>query len=315
LRHNSPIQTLCFAINRDTSTIITGDNSGALISWNTFTRRKSLEWVGHRILHGVFHLDVYNGHIISQGREGVLKFWDENMSPRRCLVTESSGFCRFCVGFGFIVSPGENPDQLFLYKLEDLEYKELLPPPISEKTGMCMCVKLISAIYLLALFENGTLYSFNVDIFEWVEELTIKLHDDVPMRFDVVLKVKNEKLENETMKVHGVSCSAENYISAFSLDLTNKVSKYIRKVSVGSSSGKPGYSDICIRNDCRIFACASWSGDIHVIDWYKMSKLATLRHHKGVVSCLAFSSDNLLLASGGEDSQVALWSLYPPKNK
>ncbi len=46
-----------------------------------------------------------------------------------------------------------------------------------------------------------------------------------------------------------------------------------------------------------------------VWDPIKGLKLHQLEHHQRYVTCVAFSSDGTLLASGSNDKQVALWKL------
>lgn len=71
----------------------------------------------------------------------------------------------------------------------------------------------------------------------------------------------------------------------------------------------PGIDDITIRCDGRIWATAGWDGRLRLFDAKKGNALAVLKHHRGGIHSVAFAQDGLL-ASGGDDRGIALWSLY-----
>lgn len=71
----------------------------------------------------------------------------------------------------------------------------------------------------------------------------------------------------------------------------------------------PGIDDITIRCDGRIWATAGWDGRVRLFDAKKGNALAILKHHRGGIHTVAFATDGLL-ASGGDDRGIALWSLY-----
>lgn len=107
----------------------------------------------------------------------------------------------------------------------------------------------------------------------------------------------------------GFSGSADESLAAFDVSLP--------KGSIGLAQqlrlpGKPGIADVAVRPDGRIAASAGWDGKIRVWHGRKRTPLAVLRWHSQQVACVSFSRDNKLLAAGGRDNHISLWSLYPP---
>lgn len=74
----------------------------------------------------------------------------------------------------------------------------------------------------------------------------------------------------------------------------------------------PGVDDIEIRCDGRIWATAGWDGRVRLFDAKKRTPLAVLKHHKNGIHAVSFAPDGLL-ASGGDDRGIAIWSLYRKK--
>ncbi|OHT04847.1 hypothetical protein TRFO_27651 [Tritrichomonas foetus] len=70
-----------------------------------------------------------------------------------------------------------------------------------------------------------------------------------------------------------------------------------------------GVDDITVRCDGKIWATAGWDGRVRLFDAKKGKPLAVLKHHRGGIHSVAFADDGLL-ASGGDDRGIALWSLY-----
>lgn len=74
-----------------------------------------------------------------------------------------------------------------------------------------------------------------------------------------------------------------------------------------------GIADVAVRGDGRIAATAGWDGKVRLFSCRRRVPLGILRYHTRQVSAVAFSPDCCLLASGGRDAMVALWSVYPPQ--
>ena len=62
-------------------------------------------------------------------------------------------------------------------------------------------------------------------------------------------------------------------------------------------------------------AVGGWDYRVRIYDCRKKRALASLKYHIATVSCVSFSTDGALLASCGRDANIALWSVFPPKNK
>ena len=78
---------------------------------------------------------------------------------------------------------------------------------------------------------------------------------------------------------------------------------------------RSGLGAVAIRHDCRLAAAGGWDGGVFLFDPGKaLRPLASLRHHRDAVYCLAFDphcpSGAGALASGSKDGTIALWSTY-----
>ena len=118
-------------------------------------------------------------------------------------------------------------------------------------------------------------------------------------------------------KVGGVAGSSESCLALFDLDLQAVYSNVVCflipfQMTVKSSSIElpgAGVSDVAFRKDSAIFASAGWDHRVRVFS--RTGKpLAILKFHSATVSCVDFSPNTKLLASGSQDKRIALWSLY-----
>mmetsp|Transcript_5111 Transcript_5111/g.7785 ORF Transcript_5111/g.7785 Transcript_5111/m.7785 type:complete len:353 (+) Transcript_5111:1199-2257(+) len=295
-----------------------GDSRGGTSIWDTYTRRSVMERTGAHCNHyGVLALSYRRVNdtelLISQGRDGFIVAWEfrkspESLAPLWQLHTQSQGFCKHVILGHMLACTSQEEDVVQLWDIKTQELTATLDK-CDDKTGMCMALQIVcigEESFVLALYENGVLYTFSLKTQEWLPSTQLQLFENVPVSFDVTVT---------KTKVHGVACGADCDVVAFSLDMRNLKSKVISRISIkdqGANDDKKGFSQVCIRHDCRLFVCAGWDGSIRVFDWKKLKPLGVLRYHKSTINSLAFSSDNKYMVSCSEDSHCAIWSLYPP---
>lgn len=106
----------------------------------------------------------------------------------------------------------------------------------------------------------------------------------------------------------GFSGAADALLAAFRLSLPQGELSLLQGLELPA----PGLADVAVRRDGRIAASAGWDGKVRVWHARKRLPLALLRWHSQQVACLRFSADCRLLAAGGRDNVISLWSLYPP---
>jgi WD40 repeat protein len=72
-----------------------------------------------------------------------------------------------------------------------------------------------------------------------------------------------------------------------------------------------GISDIAIRRDARVAATAHWDGRVRLWHARKRAPLGVLRYHSKAAAAVALGgARGGLLATGGRDGAVAVWSVY-----
>jgi WD40 repeat protein len=217
----------------------------------------------------------------------------------------------------------------------------LVPPPRDVgAVGMCMDLALASSgdgsadgsslpqvLMLIAMFENGSLYCYDLRAREWCEDVALALLERVPISLDIVTST----IVGGGIKVRGVACGVSWSLAAFSLELGSvrrraRVVKTVRlkKAATSGSSEqhqqqqeleaaeeeqRVGFSQVCVAPNSRVLACAGWDGTVRLVDWHHMTLLAVLKQHAKNARAVAFSDDSELLVSGSEDAHVALWKL------
>ena len=75
---------------------------------------------------------------------------------------------------------------------------------------------------------------------------------------------------------------------------------------------RPGAGDVCLRPDGKVVGCGCWDGRVRLYSFRKHELLASLKYHRGQVTCVQFSPGSRLLASASRDSSVAVWRVLAP---
>lgn len=107
----------------------------------------------------------------------------------------------------------------------------------------------------------------------------------------------------------GFSGSADDQLAAFDVD----VAQGQLRAGPAAQLPKPGLADVAVRPDGRIAVSAGWDCKLRVWHACKRAPLAVLRWHSQQAACVGFSSDSTLMAAGGRDNFISVWSVYPPR--
>jgi hypothetical protein len=74
---------------------------------------------------------------------------------------------------------------------------------------------------------------------------------------------------------------------------------------------KGGIATVRVRRDGAVVATGGWDARIRLFDAVHGTALGVLRHHRETVSAVAWNPHQLgMLATGSQDSRIALWQLY-----
>eukprot|EP00761_Pharyngomonas_kirbyi_P001643 gb/GECH01001647.1/.p1 GENE.gb/GECH01001647.1/~~gb/GECH01001647.1/.p1 ORF type:complete len:223 (+),score=43.84 gb/GECH01001647.1/:1-669(+) len=129
-----------------------------------------------------------------------------------------------------------------------------------------------------------------------------------------------------------ISGSADNSVALAEVHVPEASSSHSKDTilfasdSLNRFEAKGGISDLSPRVDERILIAGGWDRRVHVFDLRKQRPLAILKYHSDSVMCVAYSPLDLwephvnthwgyLIASGGKDKRIAVWSIYPPSSK
>ena len=106
----------------------------------------------------------------------------------------------------------------------------------------------------------------------------------------------------------GLSGSADDQLAWFEVD----VGRGRLRVAPAQRLPAAGLADVAFRPDGRVAASAGWDCKLRVWHGRKHSPLAVLRWHNQQAAAVGFSGDSRLLAAGGRDNCISVWSVFPP---
>lgn len=332
--HRASVTDICFHPSK--SILFTGSADGELRVWDTLQHRTiSSSWV-HSAAHGIVTIAACgeNG-VISQGRDGTVKYWDVgdgdlSKSPTATIKTNSYHFCKLSLlnkphakvkpaedeceneqsgveGCNYVAVAGEDLSVVENWDVNNAQWLVKLPDNNSYSTkerGMCMAVRSFSPsssqgyMNVLSGYEDGSMAWWDLRN-PSLPVTSVKFHSEPVLSLSVSNSCNG-----------GVSGSADEKIIMFVLD-SSTCSCLVKKEIVLE---RPGVAGVDIRPDGKVAATVGWDNRVRIYDYRKGNALAILKYHHKTCNAVTFSSNSKVMASSSEDTTVALWELYPPRD-
>ncbi|KAK3098009.1 hypothetical protein FSP39_015278 [Pinctada imbricata] len=275
-----------------------GTQDGKIHIWDMEVRRIKASLDGHPGQAVLWIEFTPCGKMLTFGRDGILNVCQRadtdwiitdkvstgaiGFSPAGLLLDEDNT--------GYIVLPSRQTSVCDVYRMETLTKLDELKPG-AEKFGFVMCITSMKDNKTVLIgYENGSIALWDIS--------KCKLLNSVKVFEESVLCVDYQSDLNK-----GFCGSVTNKITSFSVDGDEVV------VGKSTETLNPGFNQIRIRGDKKIFVTAGWDHNVRVFSVKKLTPLAVLDYHKDSCQCLAFSTENLL-ACGSKDQQISLWKIY-----
>jgi len=173
-----------------------------------------------------------------------------------------------------------------------------------EKYGAIMCCAKFSASCVLVGYENS-----EIILWEWSSNKPLA-------KLKLAQCGTIMSLDCDMARKTAVVAGSENTVSVVRLTENNQLEILKDRVITNSGLGA-----VKLRPDKIILAAGGWDFRIRLFSWKypeKLKPLAVLHFHTAAVEALAFTSKPInsgrfrknVLAAGGKDGKVSVWSLY-----
>eukprot|EP00216_Chloropicon_sp_CCMP2111_P005299 CAMPEP_0198236900 /NCGR_PEP_ID=MMETSP1446-20131203/2799_1 /TAXON_ID=1461542 ORGANISM="Unidentified sp, Strain CCMP2111" /NCGR_SAMPLE_ID=MMETSP1446 /ASSEMBLY_ACC=CAM_ASM_001112 /LENGTH=337 /DNA_ID=CAMNT_0043918877 /DNA_START=135 /DNA_END=1148 /DNA_ORIENTATION=+ len=325
--HGCGVQAVAFHPENN-ALLLSGDSNGKVKVWDLTIRRPKEERDVNTPEVGLLSLHFCGpNHVVSQGRDGMVKCWDlerfataSNTQPVSTFSTGCYNFCRLaCMPHSSksiipnadgppetstVALPGSDTSIIELWDLKTCVKVSQIDSAKCGKFGMCMALKLSRGLEspgfcnVWAGYESGEIACW--DLRKSAEPLVNENFNSEPIMTMDVDDVKGDS---------GVCGGADVNVVMFKY---NKTVHKLDSVHVFQNP-RPGLADLCIREDKRIFASAGWDNHVRIFDFKKRRPLAVLKYHRQACNAVCFSADMEHMSSASQDGNVAIWSIYPPK--
>ena len=206
--------------------------------------------------------------------------------------------------------PGPTQDAVTVWDLNSVNKISDLIVEDYMKVGSVMHLKWIERkrkATLLAAYESGDILLWN-----WGNS---SIYSSVSVRDNPIC------LEYDQTLSTGILGTVSEKVYVFSIDI--KFHIHIQR-EINITNGGIG---ACVsRPDSKLFVTGGWDHRIRVYTWHKYQPLCVLTHHQRSISCLHYSSSNIvsyeamskknlqgtnhMLAAGSSDGSVSIWKLY-----
>ncbi|CAL1544251.1 unnamed protein product [Lymnaea stagnalis] len=318
LSTTSPVTSLAFSTSEtpeDKGQLFSGHQDGKVIYWNLVTQRPTSSNIAHS--DSVIWLSWVSNKLISQGRDGFIRFWirsDSEWTRIGEVTCAALTFCNMSMCLynnqHILTAPGNPTAQLIVYHLPNLSSvteitsqssPHKIQPSQAKVFGMCMrtrsAVQTAQLPSLLVAYESGTLALWNLVTDELLSK--VAAHSESIMCMDCWVS-------QETGLFRCITGSVDNQLRSWQV----KDYQLVQENTVFISN--PGLCDIAVREDGRIAATGGWDHFARVFTVKKLRALAVLGYHHESVQCVMFAPDKTL-ATGSKDGHIALWDIYKDK--
>lgn len=288
--HKSSVQCVAFHPNQQ-ELLLAGDAEGNIKVWDLSTRRARCEQAIHPIgssILGIAFAGGDAGHFYTQGRNGLVKYWDlthlleaGKAEPLASITSGCYNFCRFSVYSGhtsendeiqqiengtLVAIPDSDPKGIGMWDVKSGQKTFELLQGESSSFGMCMSLKLVHSndnqgLHLWSGYENGSVACWDLR------------SPQIPLTCANFMKDPVMCIDIDRRGNGGVIGGAEQEIVRFKYNTSKQ-----ELVSCHSyQTSESGVSDVCIRMDRKIFASAGWDHRVRIFDYKKHKPLAILK--------------------------------------
>ncbi|XP_078161698.1 transducin/WD40 repeat-like superfamily protein isoform X2 [Carex rostrata] len=331
--HRAAVMDVSFHPSRPL--LFSGASDGELRLWDTVQHRTIFSSWAHGGAAGVYSVAssaAIGNRVISQGRDGTCKCWEIeeaglSRNPLFTIRTNSYHFCKISLaktplsvqtegdssnGANIMALAGEDSSQVEIWDLTSVKRVMCFPQncnlnlagQATNQSGMCMAVQAFyssetQVLNLLSGYEDGSMLWWDLRKPE-APLSTVKFHSEA------VLSIAIDGLCDG-----GISGGVDNKIFLFSLDQQKGNCTVRKEIELE----RPGIASTAIRPDNKIAATAGWDHRLRVYNYRKGNALAFLKYHSDSCNAVTFSPDCKQMASCSQDTTVAIWELYPPKDR
>ncbi|KAL3881433.1 hypothetical protein ACJMK2_027875 [Sinanodonta woodiana] len=297
-----PVTYLTFP--HDPDHLYAAGENGFIHLWDMKRHRIKFSLEAHK-QSSILWMGIKEESLLTQGRDGVMKIWsvtEAGWNQTGCLKCGDLGFCRGTIlsidnSSKWIGVSSQDYSQLDLYDLRTRKNIGCLKHSGGKnKVGMIMVLKCRQkqneeASQILIGYEDGSITLWDIRTYKLISEA--KVHTESLMCMDY---------SNTANK--GISGSTDNKLCTWTVQEESQIS-----VTDTIQMTNPGFNDILIRTDDKVFGVAGWDKQVRIFGLKKNKPLALLSYHRENVQCLAYAQD-LTFACGSRDSLISIWDIY-----
>ncbi|CAB0028558.1 unnamed protein product [Trichogramma brassicae] len=299
-----PVHSLLFRVSPYIEHLYAGTESGKVHIWDLRKNREVSKINASNetclAMHAIGH-----ENLVTQSKGGAIHVWkadDSNWILDKSVDTGYCGFCRCQVSADDSIYIPLNDSKIGLFSLKTLQTEVELNPLISkmDSLGHVMAIKpcMDESKNVLVAYDGGVMALWDI---RSKKMLSFKEVEQCPMCFDF----------NSTLNLGFIGSPCDN-IEVFQITEDYEL---IEKKKLPLKN--PGTASIAIRPDMRVFAAGGWDSCIRIYSMKTLRPLAVLNQHKATINEIVYSTSKVdaynskcLMAAGGKDGNISLWSLY-----